>query len=227
MHSAGRPVLICIIRCHAIPYTCNISGGISRNSTKYCKAGEIVIVINVWMQRINRSISMVIWIEVRAIISMSLILWYNFVTHQHRYHRLIYFIFRMTLTSSQVDTFHISRVFHRLIANRTPSSENFIFQMWLPSPCSSSGKSRSQSRQVPPMEAGRWVTLWDGSQCDGAWLTWEKMSAIVSWENIAFFTRSCLKDLMWFQFNTLTWSYENIDEMKMLQQSIDQMHATK
>ena len=51
-------------------------------------------------------------------------------------------------------------VFHRLIANKTPSSENFIFQMWLPSPCSSSGKSRSRSRQVPPMEAGRWATRW-------------------------------------------------------------------
>ena len=48
MHSAGRPVLICIIRCYAMPYTCiNISGGISRNLTKYCNAGEIVIVINV------------------------------------------------------------------------------------------------------------------------------------------------------------------------------------
>ena len=46
MHSAGRPVLICIIRCHAMPCI-NISGGISRNSTKYCNAGEIVVVINV------------------------------------------------------------------------------------------------------------------------------------------------------------------------------------
>ena len=115
------------------------------------------------MQRINRPISMVIWIAVRAIISMSLILWYNFL----KCHSptsissadLFYFHW-MTLTISQIDTFHISRVFHRLIANRTPSSENFIFQMWLPSPCSSSGKSRSQRRQVPPMEAGRWTTLW-------------------------------------------------------------------
>ena len=115
------------------------------------------------MQRINRSISMVIWIEVRAIISMSLILWYNFA----KCHSptsissadLFYFHW-MTLTSSQVDTFHISRVFRRLIANKMPSSENFIFQMWLPSPCSSSGKSRSQSRQVPPMEAGRRATFW-------------------------------------------------------------------
>ena len=71
----------------------------------------------------------------------------------------LFYFHWMTLTSSQVDTFHISRVFHRLIANKSPSSENFIFQMWLPSPCSSSGKSRSQSRQVPPMEAGRWITL--------------------------------------------------------------------
>ena len=147
-----------------MPYTCiNISGGISRNSTKYCNAGEIVVVTNFWMHRINRSISMVILIEVRAIISMSLILWYNFA----KCHSptsissadLFYFHW-MTLTSSQIDTFHISRVFHRLVANKTPSSESFIFQMWLPSPCSSSGKSRSQRRQVPPMEAGRWTTLW-------------------------------------------------------------------
>ena len=64
-----------------------------------------------------------------------------------------------------------------------------------------------------------------GSQSDRAWLAWEKMSAIISWENIAFFTRSCLKDLTWFQFNTLTWSCENINERRILHQSIDQMQS--
>ena len=114
------------------------------------------------MQRINRSISMVIWIEVRAIISMSLIQWYNFAKCHSPTSILsadLFYFHWMTLTSSQVDTFHMSRVFRCLIANNTPSSENFIFQMWLPSPCSSSGKARSQSRQLPPMEAGRWTTL--------------------------------------------------------------------
>ena len=112
------------------------------------------------MQRINRSISMV-WIEVRAIISMSVILWYNFAKcHSPTSSANLFYFHCFALTSSQVDTSHISRVFRHLIANNTPSSENFIFQMWLPSPCSSSGKSMSQCRQVPPMEAGRWVTLW-------------------------------------------------------------------
>ena len=32
--------------------------------------------------------------------------------------------------------------------------------MWLPSPCSSSVKSRSQNRQVSQMEAGIWTTHW-------------------------------------------------------------------
>ena len=70
----------------------NIVNGISRNSTKYCNAGAIVVVIYFWMQRFNRSISMVIWNEVRAIVPLSLILWYNFVKchSQHRYHQLIY-----------------------------------------------------------------------------------------------------------------------------------------
>ena len=115
------------------------------------------------MQRINRSISMVIWIAVRAIISMSLILWYNFAKCHSPTSILsadLFYFNWMTLTSSQIDTFHISTVFHRLITNKTPSLETFIFQMWLPSPCSLSGKSRSHSRQVPPMEAGRWTTLW-------------------------------------------------------------------
>ena len=130
-------------------HSASISDGICRNSTKYCNADEIVVATNFWMHRINRSISMVILIEVRAIISMSLILWYNFV----KCHSptsissadLFYFHW-MTLTSSQIDTFYISTVFHRLIANKIQSSENFIFQMWLPSPCYLSGKSRSQSR---------------------------------------------------------------------------------
>ena len=94
---------------------------------------------------------------------MSLILWYSFV----KCHSptsissadLFYFHW-MTLTSSQVDTFHISRASLRLIANKMQSSENFIFQMWLPSPCYLSGKSRTQSRQLPPMEAGKWTTHW-------------------------------------------------------------------
>ena len=89
-----------------------------------------------FMQRISRSISMFIWIEVRAIISMSLILWYNFVKC-HSSTSIssadLFYFYWMTLTSSQVDTFHISRVFRHLIANKTPSSENFIFQMWIPS----------------------------------------------------------------------------------------------
>ena len=114
------------------------------------------------MQRIHRPISMVIWIEVRTITSMSLILWYNFVKCHSPTSILsadLFYFHWMTLTSSQVDTFHISRAFLRLIANKMQSSENFIFQMWPPTPCSSSGKSRTQRRQVPPMEAGR-TTLW-------------------------------------------------------------------
>ena len=71
----------------------------------------------------------------------------------------LFYFHWITLTSSRIDTSHISRVFHRLIANKPPSLETFIFQMWLPSPCSSSGKSRSQSQQVPPMETSRWTTL--------------------------------------------------------------------
>ena len=142
---------------------------------------------------------MVIWIEVRAIISMSLILWYNFV----KCHSptsissadLFYFHW-MTLTSSQIDTFHISRVFHRLIANTTPSPENSIFQMWLPSPCSSSCKSRSQRRQVPPMEAGRWTTHWmvhRATEHDSP-----ERTRVPSWEKTALCTPSCMKDLMRF-----------------------------
>ena len=85
----------------------SINDGTCRNSTKYCKADEIVVVINAWMRRINRSISMVIWIEVWAIISMYLILWYSFV----KCHSptsissadLFYFHW-MTLTSSQIDS---------------------------------------------------------------------------------------------------------------------------